>query len=367
MRRDEFERLNERRRAADEKVFVNPRNAAAGFLRQLDSRVTASRNLSFYCYGARRRRRLGRAADAQRRAGRARVDGTAGRGRSHAWRAAPTELVAFHARGRGEARPAAVRHRRRRLQGQLARTAARARLRRRASRAGPSRTSIPPQEEVTQVLGIDVQVGRTGKITPVARLAPVFVGGATVSNATLHNEDYIRTLGPDDRRHRHGAPRRRRHPAGRRRAAGSVRPRDARCVHDAGGLPGVRIGRRRATRRRRTCAAPAGCSARRSASRRCCTSPVAARWTSKASATSSSSSWSTRTSSARRPTCSGSTSPRSNGSSAWAGSRPRTSCRRSIARVPPRWSASSTRSASATSASPRRATWRGTSVPSNRW
>ncbi len=51
MRRDEFERLNERRRAADEKVFVNPRNAAAGFLRQLDSRVTASRKLSFYCYG----------------------------------------------------------------------------------------------------------------------------------------------------------------------------------------------------------------------------------------------------------------------------------------------------------------------------
>ncbi|MGZ9032491.1 MAG: NAD-dependent DNA ligase LigA, partial [Burkholderiaceae bacterium] len=51
MRRDEFERLNERRRAAEEKVFVNPRNAAAGFLRQLDSRITASRKLSFYCYG----------------------------------------------------------------------------------------------------------------------------------------------------------------------------------------------------------------------------------------------------------------------------------------------------------------------------
>jgi len=193
MRRDEFERLNERRRAADEKVFVNPRNAAAGFLRQLDSRVTASRNLSFYCYG------LGE------------VDG---------WDVPPThssvldalesmglpvaadrkvargaaELVAFHA---------AVAAKRDQLpfdiDGVVYKVNSLELQRALGFVSREPRWAVahkyPPQEEATQVLGIDVQVGRTGKITPVARLAPVFVGGATVSNATLHNEDYIRTLG----------------------------------------------------------------------------------------------------------------------------------------------------------------------------
>ncbi|HEX5639620.1 MAG TPA: NAD-dependent DNA ligase LigA [Burkholderiaceae bacterium] len=192
MRRDEFERLNERRRAAEEKVFVNPRNAAAGFLRQLDSRVTASRRLSFYCYG------LGE------------IDG---------WSVPPThsgvlealaaiglpvttdravargadELIAFHA---------AVAARRDRLpfdiDGVVYKVNSLELQRTLGFVSREPRWAVahkyPAQEEVTQVLGIDVQVGRTGKITPVARLAPVFVGGVTVSNATLHNEEYIRTL-----------------------------------------------------------------------------------------------------------------------------------------------------------------------------
>ena len=192
MRRDEFERLNERRRAADEKVFVNPRNAAAGFLRQLDSRITASRNLSFYCYG------LGEidgwvvppthggVLDALSRLGLpVTADRTVARGAD--------ELVAFHA---------AIAARRDRLpfdiDGVVYKVNALELQRVLGFVSREPRWAVahkyPAQEEVTQVLGIDVQVGRTGKITPVARLAPVFVGGVTVSNATLHNEEYIRTL-----------------------------------------------------------------------------------------------------------------------------------------------------------------------------
>ena len=192
MRRDEFERLNERRRAADEKVFVNPRNAAAGFLRQLDSRITASRNLSFYCYG------LGEVdgwrvpathsgvLDALESMGLpVGAERTVARGAE--------ELVAFHA---------AVAAKRDRLpfdiDGVVYKVNSLELQRVLGFVSREPRWAVahkyPPQEEVTQVLGIDVQVGRTGKITPVARLAPVFVGGVTVSNATLHNEDYIRTL-----------------------------------------------------------------------------------------------------------------------------------------------------------------------------
>ena len=192
MRRDEFERLNARQRDAGEKVFVNPRNAAAGFVRQLDSRITASRRLSFFCYGigetlawkmpdthsalldaladfglpVTTERRVARGAD---------------------------ELIAFHA---------AVAKRRDQLpfdiDGVVYKVNALALQRTLGFVSREPRWAVahkyPPQEELTQVLDIDVQVGRTGKITPVARLAPVFVGGVTVSNATLHNEEFIRAL-----------------------------------------------------------------------------------------------------------------------------------------------------------------------------
>jgi len=102
MHRDDFEKMNKYAATLGEKEFANPRNAAAGSLRQLDSKITAKRPLSFFAYG------------------------------------------------------------------------------------------LGAQEEITTVLGIDVQVGRTGAITPVARLSPVLVGGVTVTNATLHNEDEVR-------------------------------------------------------------------------------------------------------------------------------------------------------------------------------
>ena len=129
----------------------------------------------------------------------------------------------------------------------------------------------PAQEQTTEVVGIDVQVGRTGTLTPVARLKPVFVGGVTVTNATLHNEDELRRKDvwvgdtvivrragdviPEVVGVREKGPRRRRTASRCRRAARCAARRWCAC---------------RARRRR---AAPAACTARRSASRRCCISP----------------------------------------------------------------------------------------------
>jgi DNA ligase (NAD+) len=193
MRRDEFERLNERQRAAGEKVFVNPRNAAAGFLRQLDARTTANRRLSFYAYG------IGESGGWTLPATHSGLlDALAGLGVPVAAERAVAhgadDLLAFHAHvaGQREHLPFDIdgvvykvnRLDQQRVLGFVSREPRWA-----------VAHKYPAQEELTQVLDIDVQVGRTGKITPVARLAPVFVGGVTVSNATLHNEDFIRSLG----------------------------------------------------------------------------------------------------------------------------------------------------------------------------
>ncbi|MFN3617305.1 MAG: NAD-dependent DNA ligase LigA [Aquabacterium sp.] len=185
MRRDDFEALNERQRQRGDKTFVNPRNAAAGAVRQHDPSIAAQRPLKFFAYG------LG---DVQ---GWAVPDTHAGvldalqalglpvcEHRAVARGAA--ELVAFH-QAMGAQRDrlpfdidgVVYKVNRLDLQQQLGFVT-------REPRWAVAH-KYPAQEQLTQVEGIDVQVGRTGKLTPVARLKPVFVGGVTVTNATLHN------------------------------------------------------------------------------------------------------------------------------------------------------------------------------------
>ena len=190
MLRRDFDKLNDRQAAKNEKLFVNPRNAAAGSLRQLDSKLTAARPLTFFAYGIGAVE--GAAVPSTHSAlmdwlesmrfpvarQRSIVQGVAG-------------LRAFYQRV-GQARAAlpydidGVVYKVNRFDQQQTLGF--------VSRAPRFATAhkFPAEEATTVLLGIDVQVGRTGAITPVARLQPVFVGGTTVSNATLHNEDEIR-------------------------------------------------------------------------------------------------------------------------------------------------------------------------------
>lgn len=189
MRRDDFEALNARQGASGDKTFVNPRNAAAGAVRQLDPAVAAKRPLSFFAYG------LGDVAgwdmpathgEVLERLGAAGLPVCEYRERG----AGPEALSAFHERI-AQLRPSlpydidgvVYKVNRLDLQRQLGFVT-------REPRWAVAH-KFPAQEAVTRLLGIDVQVGRTGALTPVARLAPVFVGGVTVTNATLHNQDEI--------------------------------------------------------------------------------------------------------------------------------------------------------------------------------
>lgn len=186
----DFAKLNERQRERGDKEFANPRNAAAGSLRQLDSRITAGRPLSFFAYG------VGLGADAVNvRTHGEMLDKLAAWG----FPVASERRVVQGARGLlgyfsdiGEKRPGlpydidGVVYKVNRLDWQ-----ATLGFVSRAPRFAIAH-KFPAEEAITEVLGIDVQVGRTGAITPVARLKPVFVGGVTVTNATLHNEDEVR-------------------------------------------------------------------------------------------------------------------------------------------------------------------------------
>jgi DNA ligase (NAD+) len=188
-----FVKLNSEAEKRGDKVFVNPRNAAAGSLRQLDSKVTAKRPLMFYAYST------GLVADGQLP-----EDHYQQLAKLTDWGlplCPETKLV--------EGQQAALDYyqdiltRRSSLAYEIDGVVIKVNDKKHQERLGfvarAPRWAIafkfPAQEEITQLLDVEFQVGRTGAITPVARLEPVFVGGVTVSNATLHNGDEIARLG----------------------------------------------------------------------------------------------------------------------------------------------------------------------------
>ncbi|MBX6317048.1 NAD-dependent DNA ligase LigA [Pigmentiphaga sp.] len=198
--RKDFERLNDAQREAGEKVFINPRNAAAGSLRQLDPRITAKRPLRFFAYG------WGEIRGSLPGAGQADADAPpfdthmrmldwlqelglpVNRERRLAKGAAG--LLEFYRRVEG-LRPSLPYD----IDGVVYKVNAIGSQRRLGFVSRAPRFAVAhkfaAEEATTELLDIEVQVGRTGAITPVARLKPVFVGGVTVTNATLHNEDEI--------------------------------------------------------------------------------------------------------------------------------------------------------------------------------
>ena len=191
----EFEAMNARQAAAGERLFVNPRNSAAGALRQKDPRVTASRPLHFWAY---------------------QVGVVEGLGAGEAWPAATqTETLARLARAGFPVSPSAAqvhgvggvvarccreleeaRHSLPyEIDGVVAKVDELALHRRLGTTSRAPRWAIafkfPPEERTTRLQAIHVSIGRTGRATPFAQLEPVFVGGSTVSLATLHNEDQV--------------------------------------------------------------------------------------------------------------------------------------------------------------------------------
>ena len=197
MARADFERLNEAQRERGQKAFVNPRNAAAGAVRQLDPAIAAQRPLRFFAYGVgevtpaaqggpqwsthfellQTLKKWGFPVAAQTRLARGAI-----------------ELIAFH-QDMGRQRDQLPYD----IDGVVYKVNSLALQRELGFKTREPRWAVahkyPAQEMLTRIEGIDVQVGRTGKLTPVARLAPVFVGGVTVTNATLHNLFEIRKKG----------------------------------------------------------------------------------------------------------------------------------------------------------------------------
>lgn len=189
MPRAGFEEMNRRAAEKGEKIFANPRNAAAGSLRQLDARITAQRPLDMYCYGVgfvaggelaqthfdnlQLLKTWGLRINAETKL----AQGAAELQQYHDAMLAKRNQLAYEIDGIVYKVNSLT------LQKELGFVS-------RAPRWATAH-KFPAQEEMTELLGVDFQVGRTGALTPVARLAPVFVGGVTVSNATLHNMDEV--------------------------------------------------------------------------------------------------------------------------------------------------------------------------------
>lgn len=194
MSRSGFERMNRRARENGERTFVNPRNAASGAVRQLDPRITARRPLSFFVYGTGLVEGAGRWPET--------LSGTLSMLERWKLPVNPQRSVASGRRACLDYAKSLLRRRDEldyeidgavfkldeyRLQQHLGSTA-------RTPRWAVA-WKFPAEEAATWLRDVEFQVGRTGVITPVARLEPVFVGGVTVSNATLHNRDEVARLG----------------------------------------------------------------------------------------------------------------------------------------------------------------------------
>lgn len=200
MRRDDFEKLNETQREKiakglkNEKTYVNPRNAAAGAVRQLDPAISRQRPLSFFAYGWGEVTPVEQGGPDFHSHFEAMLTlkswGFPVSARTQIARGAP-ELIAYH-QSVGAERDSLPFD----IDGVVYKVNSFELQRKMGFVSREPRWAVahkyPAQEQLTTVEAIDVQVGRTGKLTPVAKLAPVFVGGVTVTNATLHNEDEAR-------------------------------------------------------------------------------------------------------------------------------------------------------------------------------
>ena len=184
---DAFKRLNEQQEIAGQKIFANPRNASAGSLRQLDPKITASRPLEIFCWGGGRIsaaiKTQAQLLEAYRKWG-LRV--------TEKWKLckSPQEVIEYYRRilDKREKSPYE-------MDGVVVKVNSFAQqdilgIRSRSPRWAAA-YKFPPREAETRIIGIEAQVGRTGALTPVARLEPVRISGVTVQNATLHNQDEV--------------------------------------------------------------------------------------------------------------------------------------------------------------------------------